>query len=65
MSVTDHESDGHYGCSYGGDVDEQGVDRSQIRRMLSMSVIERLQWLEETMAEIDVLRRLNVQRKIR
>lgn len=48
--------------TYGGDVDENGVDRSQIRRMLALSPLERLYWLEETVHAIAELRQLNESR---
>lgn len=51
--------------SFGGDVDANGVDRSQIRRMLALSPLERLSWLEETMAELSELGRLNDRHALR
>jgi hypothetical protein len=47
------------------DIDEQGVDRVQIRRMLALSPRERLQWLQEIWASIERIRNLNNVPKIR
>jgi hypothetical protein len=46
-------------------VDERGVDRLQIRRMLAMSPLERLQWLEQFMDSVTEIRRLNEKRTVR
>ena len=46
-------------------IDEQGVDRVQIRRMLDMTPIERLAWLEEFMRSLAELRERNAKRQIR
>lgn len=51
--------------TYGGDIDDRGVDRSQIRRMLALPPLERLRWLEETMRGIFELRQLHANRKLR
>lgn len=45
-------------------VDERGVDRAQIRRMLAWSPAERLQWLQEFMESVTEIRRLNEDRKV-
>jgi hypothetical protein len=47
------------------DVDEAGVDRAQIRRMLRMSPADRLRWLEEFMTSVAEIRRLNAKRPLR
>jgi hypothetical protein len=41
------------------DIDERGVDRAQIRRMLALTPIERLRWLEAIMRDVLELRALN------
>ncbi|HEY4157530.1 MAG TPA: hypothetical protein VGM29_05510 [Polyangiaceae bacterium] len=41
------------------DIDERGVDRAQIRRMLALTPIERLRWLEAVMRDVLELRALN------
>jgi hypothetical protein len=47
------------------DVDEQGVDRAQIRRMLARSPSERLSWLEDFMASLAEIRAHNEKRQVR
>ena len=47
------------------DIDEAGVDREQIRRMLRLSPRERLRWLEEFMSSVLEIRRLNAKRTLR
>jgi hypothetical protein len=47
------------------DVDANGVDRAQVRRMLALSPVARLRWLEETMEDIAELRQLNEKHAIR
>ena len=47
------------------DIDERGVDRAQIRRMLALSPLERLRWLEEIMQAIAVIRELNEEHAVR
>lgn len=46
-------------------VDRRGVDRAQIRRMLELSPLERLRWLEEFVESVVKIRRLNDKRAIR
>src|SRR5262249_48952253 len=46
-------------------IDRLGVDRAQIRRMLELSPLERLRWLEEFMDSVMQIRRLNEKRAIR
>ena len=46
-------------------VDSRGVDRAQVRRMLSLSPAERLRWLEEIVTDIAALQRLNEKRALR
>jgi hypothetical protein len=41
------------------DIDENGVDRAQIRAMLALSPLERLRRLEEFVDSVAELRRLN------
>ncbi len=45
-------------------IDERGVDRVQIRRMLSWSPERRLQWLQEFMESVAEIRQLNEDRKV-
>ena len=47
------------------DIDANGVDRAQVRRMLALSPRARLRWLEETMEDIAELRQLNEKHAIR
>jgi nucleotide-binding universal stress UspA family protein len=47
------------------EVDRRGVDRAQIRRMLELSPLERLRWLEEFLASVVEIRRLNEKRAVR
>jgi hypothetical protein len=47
------------------DIDERGVDRVQIRRMLELSPLERLRWLQEFVESIVEIRRLNEKRALR
>jgi len=47
------------------DVDVRGVDRVQIRRMLALSPLERLRWLEEFVNDIVNLRRMNEEHAVR
>ena len=47
------------------DVDFRGVDRAQIRRMLAMSPVERLEWLASVVDDIVQIRRLNEKRAVR
>ena len=46
-------------------VDRRGVDRTQIRRMLELSPLERLRWLQEFVESVAEIRRLNEKRTIR
>jgi hypothetical protein len=46
-------------------IDRRGVDRTQIRRMLRLSPLERLRWLEEFVESVTKIRRLNEKRTIR
>ena len=46
-------------------IDRRGVDREQIRRMLQLSPLERLRWLEEFVESVVEIRRLNEKRTIR
>ena len=46
-------------------IDRRGVDRTQIRRMLRLSPLERLRWLEEFVESVAKIRRLNEKRTIR
>ncbi len=39
-------------------IDDNGVDRTQIRQMLALTPIERLRWLEQMWASICELRQL-------
>ena len=47
------------------DVDSNGVDRAQVRRMLALSPLERLRWLEGVVEDIVELRRLNEDNALR
>ena len=47
------------------DIDVNGVDRVQVRRMLALSPPARLRWLEEIVADIVELRRLNEKHAVR
>jgi hypothetical protein len=47
------------------DIDERGVDRAQIRRMLASSPAERLAWVQEFWDAIQRLRQLNGTRAVR
>jgi hypothetical protein len=47
------------------DIDANGVDRVQVRRMLALSPGARLRWLEETMEDIAELRQLNEKHAVR
>jgi hypothetical protein len=44
------------------DIDENGVDRAQIREMLALSPAERLRRLEQVVSGILEIRRLNEER---
>jgi hypothetical protein len=46
-------------------VDRLGVDRAQLRRMLELSPLERLHWLQEFVESVVEIRRLNEKRPIR
>jgi hypothetical protein len=46
-------------------IDERGVDRAQIRRMLAWSPAQRLQWLQEFMESVIEIRCLNEDREVR
>jgi hypothetical protein len=46
-------------------IDKRGVDLAQIRRMLALNALERLQWLQESMDELVELRRLNEKHTVR
>ena len=46
-------------------IDRNGVDRVQIQRMLRLSPLERLRWIEEFMDSVVEIRRLNEKRTIR
>jgi hypothetical protein len=47
------------------DIDAQGVDRAQIRRMLALSPLERVRWLDAIVGDVLELRRLNEKRPVR
>jgi hypothetical protein len=47
------------------DIDERGVDRAQIRRMLARSPAERLAWVQEFWDAIQSLRQANGTRPFR
>ena len=47
------------------DIDARGVDRAQIRRMLALSPLERVRWLDAIVGDILELRRLNEKRPAR
>lgn len=49
----------------GGDYDENGVDRTQIRAMLRLTPAERLQRLEEFVDSIVEIRELNESKPVR
>ena len=50
----------------GGDlVDENGVDRAQIRQMLALAPIDRLRRMQEFVASILEIRELNEERPLR
>ena len=46
-------------------IDRRGVDRKQIQRMLQLSPLERLRWLEEFVESVVEIRSLNEKRTIR
>ena len=41
------------------DIDERGVDRAQIRKLLSLSPLERVLWVQELWSSIESIRRIN------
>lgn len=41
------------------DIDQDGVDRAQIRRMLDLTPVERLRFIESFVASIAEIHRLN------
>jgi hypothetical protein len=46
-------------------IDENGVDRAQIKRMLAMSPRERVRWLEDVWQTVERVRKLNGVPKVR
>ena len=47
------------------DIDENGVDRAQIRAMLTLTPEERLQWVQEFVESALEIRKLNDARPVR
>ncbi len=47
------------------DIDEDGVDRAQIRQMLRLSPEERLRWVEEYVNSVLGIREINGPRTVR
>ncbi len=47
------------------DIDEDGVDRAQIRQMLRLSPEERLRWVEEYVNSVLEIREINGPRTVR
>ena len=62
MQLPAHESDGPAATP---DIDENGVDRAQIRAMLRLTPEERLLRVEEFMDSMIAIRRRNEERSVR
>jgi len=47
------------------DIDERGVDRAQVRRMLALSPLQRIEWLEALVRDIVAIRERNEKPAVR